>query len=122
MTDTLHAAMAAVDASNVASVPERLRLAAKIYEERNKLYGDNYKHFGAAMIGLFPNGLSLKTADDWTRMGMLIQIAAKVTRYAKNFERNGHKDSLDDLSVYAQMLAEVDEELAEGKVGDGNQD
>jgi len=121
MTDTLQAAMAAVDASKVASVPERLRLAAKIYEERNKLYGNDYKHFGEVMIGLFPNGLALKSVDDWARMGLLINIAAKLSRYARNFKQGGHKDSLDDLSVYAQMLAEVDDELAEGK-SDGNQD
>jgi len=94
------------------TVPELLRAAAEIYEERNKLYGDNYKRFGKVMEVLFPNGLTLKTTDDFNRFGVFVQIVSKQTRYAEMFSRGGHPDSLDDTSVYAMMLRELDVEIA----------
>lgn len=89
-------------------VPDMLRLLGDLYSERNKLYGDNYKFFGDVMMGLFPRGLTLKTRDDWNRLGVFIQAMSKATRYAQQFEKGGHADSLDDMSVYAQMLQELD--------------
>ena len=94
-------------------VPEQLRAAAKIYEERNKIYGDNYKRFGPIMALLFPNGLDLKADEDFNRFGIFVQIVAKVTRYAENFKKGGHEDSLDDAAVYSMMLKELDKELKE---------
>lgn len=97
-------------------VPTQLREKAVLYEERNRLYGDNYKRFGPVMKLLFPNGVPLATEDDHNRFGIFVQIVAKVTRYAENFERGGHDDSLDDLAVYSMMLKELDRELAEKEV------
>jgi hypothetical protein len=94
----------------VKTVPEMLREAAATYEERNKLYGDNYKTFGQSMKGMFPDGLTLRTIDDWNRLGIFVQVVSKATRYANLFEQGGHDDSLLDLSVYANMLRELDEE------------
>lgn len=93
------------------TVPEMLRDAAGIYEERNKLYGMNYKRFGKIMHLLFPSGPVLVDADPHNRFGILVQIVAKITRYAENFARGGHDDSLDDMAVYAMMLKELDQEL-----------
>jgi hypothetical protein len=89
------------------SVPTILTEAAKTYEERNKIYGDTYKNFGGAMAAAFPNGLVVKTADDWNRIGLLVQIMGKVTRYAAQFENGGHLDSAHDACVYAAMLEEL---------------
>lgn len=97
-------------------VGEQLRKAAGIYDERNALYGDNYLRFGFIMERLFPDGLKIKTADDWNRLGMFVQASSKFTRYAANWDRGGHPDSLDDLSVYAQMLQEVDHLIANSKI------
>jgi hypothetical protein len=91
------------------TVPEILTEAAKTYAERNKVYGDNYKHFGSAMAAMFPNGLTVKSADDWNRLGILVQIVSKVTRYANSFE-NGHIDSAHDACVYSAMLEELTRE------------
>jgi hypothetical protein len=92
------------------TVPDLLRKAAGIYEERNKIYGNNYKRFGEIMQCIFPNGLELKNADDFNRIGIFVQIVSKVTRYGENFVCGGHPDSLDDASVYAMMLQELDSE------------
>lgn len=93
-------------------VPEQLRKAAEIYEQRNALYVDNYKRFGLVLAALFPDGISIASAQDpvsaGNRLGVLIQILSKITRYCENFNTGGHADSLDDLAVYAMMLQELD--------------
>lgn len=96
------------------SVPDRLASLGAIYRDRNKVYGDNYKFFGRTMKGIFPRGLTLETEDDFNRFGVFVQIVAKATRYGQAFA-SGHKDSLDDTSVYAQMLAELDDEMSDRK-------
>jgi hypothetical protein len=88
-----------------------LKQLAELYEQRNKLYGDTYKNHGEVVQKLFPLGITLKTVSDHNRFGVLTMIVSKLCRYASNFERGGHSDSLDDLSVYAQMLNELDMEL-----------
>lgn len=102
------------------AVSEQLRNCANIYEERNKVYGDNYKHFGKIMVGLFPNGLTLETEDDFNRIGVFVQAVSKITRYAKKFSSGGHADSLDDLSVYSQMLRELDAEASKSAMTHNN--
>jgi len=89
-------------------VPEALRKAAGIYEERNQLYGSNYKQFGKWVSELFPDGIVAKTPEDFNRLGIIIQMLSKISRYAQNFENGGHSDSLDDLAVYSMMLQELD--------------
>lgn len=91
-------------------VPEALRSAAHIYEERNKTYGNNYKEFGHWVSQLFLAGLSVSTAEDFNRLGVLIQMLSKISRYAENWDKGGHDDSLDDLVVYTMMLKELDAE------------
>lgn len=95
-------------------VPEQLRKAAAIYEERNALYGDNYRRFGQVWVALFPDGISTTSSHDpvgdCNRLGILVQVVSKLTRYCQNFNAGGHIDSLDDLIVYAAMLQELDSE------------
>jgi hypothetical protein len=97
--------------AEAASVPDLLRSAASTYEERNKLYGDNYKRFGDVMLALLPAGVKLETKEQWNRFGVFFHVVGKVTRYAANIDAGGHTDSAHDLSVYAAML----EELTEGE-------
>ena len=95
----------------MSTVFEMLREAAETYEERNEVYGDNYKHFGLVMRSLFPEGVDLKSMDDFNRFGVLVQIVGKLGRYAANFDLGGHEDSLLDIAVYSQMLRELDREI-----------
>lgn len=97
------------------AVPEMLFNAAKIYEERNNIYGDNYKRFGPSLNELF-DSVTLKTPDDFNRFGILVQIFAKFSRYCNMFNKGGHKDSLDDIAVYAMMLQELDSGARVNKV------
>ncbi len=89
------------------TVPEILREAADTYEQRNKLYGSNYKRIGEIFCTLFPDGVILKEKDDWNRMLLLVQLVGKQTRYAAQFVHGGHPDSAHDSIVYAAMLEEL---------------
>lgn len=91
-------------------VPERLSALGALYEERNKLYKDNYKHFGKVLKGMFPNGLTLNTEEEFNRFAIFIQLVHKNTRLAQGIASGVHQDSCDDLAVYAQMLAEYGDE------------
>jgi hypothetical protein len=92
------------------SVPERLKALGKLYQERNTLYGDNYKQAGTRFTSLFTEGITLKSPNDFTRFALLVHIDNKISRYAQAWAKTGkaHPDSLDDLAVYSQMLQEVD--------------
>lgn len=92
------------------TVPEMLREAAALYEERSKAYGDSYHQHGQVMRGLFPTGIHITSVRDQNRLGVLNMIVSKLTRYCNNFPNGGHDDSLADLAVYSQMLRELDKE------------
>lgn len=97
-----------VDAVAVASeVPQILRQAATIFEQRNAMYGNAYKRHGNIMMAMFPDGLTLNDSDDWTRFGVFVMCVSKLNRYASNLKNGGHKDSAHDLSVFAAMLEEL---------------
>lgn len=96
--------------SKVKTVPKRLSDLGNLYAERNKLYGDNYKRFGETLMSHFPDGIELKNSDDFNRFALFCQVMHKLSRYARAMPSSGHSDSLNDLSVYAQMLGEWDDE------------
>lgn len=91
-------------------VGKLLRDAAQTYDERNAIYGDNYKKFGSWVRPLM-SGVRIETESDFTRIGILVQMFSKISRYVENFNGVGHRDSLLDLSVYSAMLAEIDNML-----------
>ena len=94
------------------NVPDLLHSHAELFLERNKVYGDNFIHFGKVMSGIFPRGLTLTSEEDFNRFCIFVQVISKATRYGQNMARNkGHKDSLDDTSVYAAMLSEFDRSI-----------
>jgi hypothetical protein len=93
------------------TVADMLEKLGDIYRQRGALYGDNYKRTGARMLSYFPEGLTLRTKEDFNRLGLFVQMDSKMSRYAEAMRRGeGHADSLDDLSVYAQMQQEIDSE------------
>jgi hypothetical protein len=90
------------------TVPEEFAEKAKLYAKRNAAYGGNYKRFGDLMMVLFPVGIELTNPADHNRFALFVHIATRLTRYAEQFDRGGHDDSLDDIAVYSMMLKEVD--------------
>jgi len=94
----------------------RLEDAAGVSKAKDKEYGESYLSFGPFAAALFPNGLELKTAEDWGRFAILFEVIQKVHRYSLNFQKGGHADSLTDITVYAQMLARLDDLARPGRI------
>jgi len=91
-------------------VTELLNRMAKLYAERNAVYKDNYLKVGGVMEALFPEGMVLKTAEDYNRWHLLELAIVKLTRYANQYEKGGHADSIEDMIVYLAMVAGLDNE------------
>jgi hypothetical protein len=90
------------------SPPTKLSAAAALFSEREQLYGANYERVGAALSTFFPNGVRLRSPQDFTRYHVLTTMVAKLGRYMFNWS-SGHPDSIEDLIVYAAILAALDE-------------
>jgi len=92
------------------TVADRLRELAKLNEQRDDFYGENYKQAGAVLKALFPQGITLRTEEDFLRFHLLVHIAGKLSRYTARFKLGGHAGSMDDTSVYAAMLRQYSTE------------
>jgi hypothetical protein len=91
---------------------EYLAEASETFKAKNAEYGTNYLRVGAAMAAMFPDGVTLRTADDWNRMHIFLLAVVKKTRYATNWEKGGHADSVRDETVYNAMLESIDAEIS----------
>lgn len=78
---------------------------ADTFRERNKVYGDNYKRVGAVMMALFPQGMSLTSAEDFNKWHLFELMVVKLTRFANSGLT--HQDSIHDLAVYAAMVESI---------------
>ena len=100
------------------SVKNRLESAAKIFSQREKVYGNSWKMAGRWIFALLSSkGIlaDVRNEKDMSRLAILFHIFAKLDRYCTNFGKGGHEDSLHDISVYAAMLAELDNEQRKEK-------
>ena len=75
---------------------------AETFRERNKLYGSNYNAVGEVLIALFPDGVTLKTKEDFIKWHFMDWKVGKLTRFART--KMTHIDSLHDDAVYTAML------------------
>ena len=71
--------------------------------ERNRTYGDNYLLLGKLMAALYPEGITLKTEDDFIRYHWIDWALGKLTRWVRTGMK--HDDSIKDAAVYLTMLA-----------------
>jgi hypothetical protein len=87
---------------------EILQKAAQTFLERQKVYRDNATIYGETMHALFPQGITLTTADDHHRFHLFALAIVKLTRYVKQWNEGGHSDSTHDAAVYLAMLEAFD--------------
>lgn len=87
-----------------APIMEKMR---DTYLERRAEYGPSEQRFGALMLAAFPEGLTLRTKEDWVRYGLLHQIFSKLSRYTDKFHAP-HLDTIHDIGPYAAMLEAED--------------
>jgi hypothetical protein len=74
----------------------------RTFLERGATYKDNYLQLGEVMAALFPDGLTLKTPEDFVRYDFLNWHLSKITRLVQT--NMTHEDSAFDSTVYCAML------------------
>ena len=94
----------------MADAADILAEMANTFRERNKVYGDNYKRVGDVMIALFPNGVQLRTAEEFNTWHLFELMIVKLTRFTNSNLK--HKDSIHDAAVYAAMVESLLKEEA----------
>jgi hypothetical protein len=92
------------------TVPEFLNDAIKMYHDKGEEYGHTYWTFGKVMEALMPGGLTVRTADDWSRLAIVNQIVGKLIRYLHCWT-DPNTEELDDLGVYAFILEHIDDSI-----------
>lgn len=100
------------NSSSALKSPDQILLdGAETYAVKNAEYGDNFRLFPRVMVALFPEGITLRTYEDWMRMQFFLLKVVKLTRYTQNIDAGGHPDSIHDDMVYSAMLEAVDAEF-----------
>ena len=85
----------------------RLKALATLHRFRAESYGESWAAFGRVCDAIWPDGKTIAGEAAWTRFGVLCQVISKLTRHEAG--RMKVPDTLDDLAVYAAMLAELEE-------------
>ena len=80
------------------------------FEQRGKIYKENYQMMGELMTVLFGDG---KSADEYARLDLLYHILSKLTRFVAS--DLSHRDSIFDMGVYCIMLTALIDEAESGK-------
>jgi len=89
----------------------------ELFDKKNQDYGNSHVKVGDILNILFPHGTVLRE-ETFSQFGILIMLITKLVRVSnlmhnaiisepnhQNFE--SMQDSLDDMSIYAQMLSDL---------------
>lgn len=82
--------------------------------KRDADYDRAYLKAGEILQAFFPNGIALKSSEDFLRYQIFSFCVAKMNRYSQNMKNGGHKDSSVDLINYAAILSSITPDLDEG--------
>jgi hypothetical protein len=69
---------------------ELLDLCKETYAVRSAEYGDSYIVIGNALSAIFPEGVELKTEEDFRRFHLFAWTVGKLVRYSQNWSSGGH--------------------------------
>lgn len=97
-----------VKESSMNAISAVLKEMIETSEQRGSLYGKSYEKFGDVAMALWPNGIAVKSKDDFVKLGIIVQIIGKLVRYTG--AEGGHVDSAHDMAVYSAMLQLVTKE------------
>ncbi len=90
---------------------DELENAINVVKDRSDTYGNGYNRIGNIMKGIFPNGITLNTAEDFARYQTFAFIVEKMSRYGNAFAHGiHHKDSAIDSIGYSAILASLTSE------------
>ena len=90
--------------------PDILMAAAETFRSRNAAYGNNYRNIGPALFQMFPDGVTLRTMEDFQQFHYAVMLVLKLTRWASSGMT--HVDSIHDAVVYAAMAEEATRDAA----------
>ena len=93
------------------SVLSILESAVETFKSRNSVYGDLFDISGNAIADLFPEGIELKTPEEFGRFAQFLLCYGKLARYAVNLKTGGHADSAHDLIVSAAILERLTKQV-----------
>jgi len=97
----------------IESPQQILERMAHLFEKRNAVYKDNFRVVGVVMHALFDGDPPrLESSADYARWHLFELVVVKLTRYARQYNVGGHKDSIEDQMVYLAMVAMLDQERA----------
>lgn len=86
---------------------KRLENLGKLNGKKGEEYG-RFEKIGEVLAVQFPEGVTLKTSDEFNRFVLFTQMALKLDRLSNYLPGGVHEDSLDDEAVYAMMLRSFD--------------
>ena len=86
--------------------------------EREGQYGAGPLTVGGALASIFPEGVTLRTPEDFARFFYLTMVQMKLSRYANAFHE-GSPDSSHDGANYFKLLELFDEFLREVENDEG---
>lgn len=84
---------------------------AETYAIKSEEYGESFRCFTRVMVALFPEGVTIRTYEEWMRIQFFLLKVVKLTRYVQHINSGGHHDSIHDDMVYSAMLEAVDAEF-----------
>lgn len=87
------------------TVPEILESMAQTYRDRSKVHGESFRRVGPALAAMFPDGITLKTEQDFCQFHLLDWIVGKMCRFSAT--GMNHADSIHDIGAYAAMSEKV---------------
>lgn len=88
------------------SILDGMEKAINIMNSRSSRYNHGYKRIGKILYDFFPNGLELKTAEDFARFQAFTFVIIKMNRYAQKLTSGGDEDSALDAINYSAILFE----------------
>ena len=87
-----------------------LRGAADFFKEKNNEHGSTYERHGKLMSIFFPEGITLKTKEDFGRFHILSLLVLKMNRISGSLNKGiFHEDSYCDLMIYSSMALSLNE-------------
>ncbi len=98
---------------NEMGVGEILQCAIAEYDSRDSTYGETWRRTGEVYAAMFPEGITLGSAEEFQRYQMFSLAFGKLIRYANNLASGGHEDSALDLINYAAMLRHATTQVKE---------
>ena len=93
------------DDDSVSGTAAILAKMATTFTMRNNDYKDNYKMVGDVMAAFFPDGVELKTADQFAVWHLFELKIVKLTRFV--IAGMLHADSIHDDAVYSAMIENI---------------